>query len=53
MEGTLGRWRSWLVAGMERGMQGQVGGVEGWMKEQGKGGWVGGWKDGLEEKKGG
>lgn len=43
----MGRWRGWLVAEVERGMQGQVGGLEGWMEAQGKGGW----KYGLEEKK--
>lgn len=43
MEGTEGRWRKWPVAGAEKGTEGQVGGVEGWMEAQGMGGWVEGW----------
>lgn len=43
MEGTEGRWREWQVAGTERETDGQVGGVEGWMEAQGKGGYVEGW----------
>lgn len=52
-----GRWRGWLVAGTERGTEGQVGGVEGWMEAQGKGGWEEGsvgrtkrWMEGWKDK---